>query len=88
MDDNAARMDRFYKHFSRNVVRDRMGRAMTERLHISQDGEIRLNGNYIGYLDDEDVYVIERGEARKIGTFEHRAEATTIVTKWLAGDIL
>ncbi|AHJ10747.1 hypothetical protein P106B_64 [Rhizobium phage vB_RglS_P106B] len=54
-------------------------------IHISQDGKIFVKGQYVGFTEDEKVYVIGKTGALSIGSYDHRSEITALVLEWFDG---
>lgn len=49
---------------------------------ITNDNQIVLRGEIVGYIEDDVVYIFERGVSRKLGAIDHRAEAVKLVYDW------
>jgi hypothetical protein len=47
-----------------------------------QDGKIFCKTDFIGFTEDDRVYVITRAGSRDIGSFDHRSEITLLVLDW------
>jgi len=55
-------------------------------IRVSQDGKIFIAGTYRGFIEDDQIYIIEMEEtSRPIGDFSHRSEITTVILEWYEG---
>lgn len=54
-------------------------------IQISQDGRIYANGKYVGFLDDDKVFIITKKGSRELGRFDHRSEVVGMILEELAG---
>lgn len=55
-------------------------------MKITQSGLILDNGKEIGFIEDDKVYVFEKGSSRPIGTFDHRSEIPAMLDEWKNGN--
>lgn len=49
---------------------------------ITSDNQIVLRGQIVGYIEEDVVYVFERGTSRRLGAIDHRVEAVKLVDEW------
>jgi len=60
-----------------------MRKIRSADISIMQDGRIFVIGAYVGFIDDETVYMVgSSGHAIEAGKIDHRAEAVGLVLEW------
>lgn len=53
-------------------------------IKITQDGKIYANDKYVGFLDEDRVFVITPKGSRELGRFDHRSEVVGMILEELA----
>ena len=51
-------------------------------IRITTDGHIYHKHAFIGFLDDDKVFIVTASGSREIGKFDHRSEVTAMVMDW------
>ena len=49
------------------------------KISINPDNQIFKGNKYIGYIDDNDVYLFVKGYAEKIGSVDHKAKVESLI---------
>lgn len=49
---------------------------------VRQDGQIFEHNRFIGFIDEDKVYVMTKRGAHEIGAYDHRSEIVPLIVDW------